>query len=41
MQESLSLDGPAHQVSLAAVLLELGNMTLHGLPPLDLAFVVF
>ncbi len=41
LQEGLSLDGPARQVSLPAVLLELGNVTLHGLPPLDLAFVVF
>jgi hypothetical protein len=41
MQEGLSLNRPAHQVSLAAVLLELGNMTLHGLPPLDLALVIF
>lgn len=40
MQESLSLDGPAPRVSFAAVFFKLGNVPLHGFPPLYLAFVI-
>ncbi|WP_239250688.1 hypothetical protein [Candidatus Nitrotoga sp. M5] len=40
MQESLSLDGSARQVSFTTVFLKLGNVALHGFPSLDLAFVI-
>jgi len=40
VQQGLSLDGPARQISFAAMSLKLGDVPLHGLPPLDLASVI-
>jgi hypothetical protein len=41
LQEGLTLDRPAGEVAGVAVLVELREVAAHGLPPFDLAGVVF
>ncbi len=40
MQQGLPLGGPAIQVAFPAVLAKLGDVPFHGLPSLDLPFIV-